>query len=62
MRDDDDKLTDEEAAALYAEVVANGGPITQEDINTACRRLAAEGVIEWDETNLRARLTPQENS
>lgn len=50
---DDKPLTDEELAIFDDE------PLTQEEINAACRELAAEGVIEWDESTLRARLTQQ---
>jgi hypothetical protein len=37
-------------------------PITQAEINAACRKLAAEGRIEWDEVHLKARLTPREQA
>lgn len=54
MRDDEK----EEWNALYDKATADG-PLTQEQINTACRQLAADGFIEWDEANLRASMTPK---
>lgn len=59
--DFDPPLTAEELATFDAEefVIEWDESWTQEVKNAVCRELAAKGVIEWDEPNLKAKPTPK---